>query len=296
MVVSTNHATTDDNHELPSSKEKLTRQGWSTLRFRANLSYTSPPAPLPPFRAAIGSKEKALADFMAHEHARNQLLSGTGNLHPSSMLSLSNHRSMALWLRFRDEAQRLLPEMTILSFDKADVDFIRLRMQTSFLVFTIMATAILGHHQLSSLSPPTNPTNAEPMDEDSSVTIQTPQHTLLLLQEDFQVQGPPPLVWIFEQLTGVQKRHENRRQKHTHHGLFRYWAESIPNDRVIFRSETQAEIGFEFPSFLLKILPVPKEVIEEQGNISLKKSMQRDVSAGMEKLQGAYLDWLDTLR
>jgi hypothetical protein len=249
-----------------------------------------------------------LTHFMNGELARNQLLSGTGNLHPSSMRSLTNHEAMALYVRWQKEARRLLSspaEMTtrLPWGDKTKhVDFIRLRMQTSFLVFTIVATAILGHHvQLDKsllspqLSPETNQVdnNNDNHNSSSFVTIQTPQHVLLLLQEDFQVQGPPPLVWIFEQLTGAQNKQQ---QQHTHHGMFRYWAESISKDRVIFRSETQAEIGFEFPSLLLKILPVPKEVIEEQGNASLKKSMERDVSAGMEKLREAYLRWLDTLR
>jgi hypothetical protein len=104
--------------------------------------------------------------------------------------------------------------------------------------------------------------------------------------------GPPPLVFIFNQLTGIKKKVQGTYTQ-PNHALFTVKAEpSEDKKRLSFISRMTAELNIRFPQILLKLLPVPKERIENEGSASLKKSMQRDVPPGVDLFRNAYVDWL----
>jgi hypothetical protein len=221
--------------------------------------------------------------------------------------------------------------------DDQKYDFIDLVIKTPFLVFIINVVAMLGiklavnegdegiqSQMKDEKADNMNTTNADHGSSNSSVPV--PEYQFVLLAEDFVADGPPPLVWIFNQLTGigVGKRkpltsfssssplnqlllkNEEQKQQHLIHAFLRVWpskAETyhyhtknldfdIPVDNIVFNAQCRAEINIKFPSILLRILPVPKEVIERQGEKALLESMERDILPGLLKFRRSYLRWL----
>jgi hypothetical protein len=60
---------------------------------------------------------------------------------------------------------------------------------------------------------------------------------------------------------------------------------------VKFHASSKAEINISFPAVLLRILPVPKEIIERQGNLALSQNMERDVVPGIDKFRSAFIEY-----
>ena len=134
----------------------------------------------------------------------------------------------------------------------------------------------------------------------------------MLLEEDFTAEGPPPLVWIFNQLTGKGRGHQpllspntldEPHMMHVYLEVYPYVCKQveprtsreksshIEQMEVTFHATSRVEINISFPSFLLKILPVQKEVIERQGSLALQKNLDRDVVPGIREFRETFVTW-----
>ena len=228
---------------------------------------------------------------------------------------------------------------------------VELRVRTSFLVFTIHAIATLGAQLLQRDIASTEMGNQtkvprKKQDEDDlklesrnnythgpsvlRVHLSFPEYQFVLLDEDFEAEGPPPLIWIFNQLTGKGTRKRPSLQstqqlegQHLLHAFINVYPsvclrrddgslvgalEDGDDDdgddgddgdgdgqfnqmEVKFHASSKAEINISFPAVLLRILPVPKEIIERQGNLALSQNMERDVVPGIDKFRSAFIEY-----
>jgi hypothetical protein len=116
-----------------------------------------------------------------------------------------------------------------------------------------------------------------------------PMYETVLIADKRTAQGPAPLVWIYNQLTGAGKTEDD--------------GYSPPQARVMSRAsivEKNGELTFsinvlfqivvEFPAILVRILPTSKEKMEEQGSASISKAIVKDVDLAIAALRKAVSD------
>lgn len=118
-----------------------------------------------------------------------------------------------------------------------------------------------------------------------------PFYEFLLIGERRQVYGPPPLVWLFNQMTGNSAESEDV-VKPTTTKVLSILSITDASDNPCFTFECNAEVIVEFPKFLLKILPASKEKMEEQGAASIKKAIERDINKAVSTVNDAFLKWM----
>jgi len=248
------------------------------------MEYLTRSVPLPP-----GGKD--LVDFFRTD-AYLQLPIGTRN-----RVTLAKDVTPDLLAKWREEAERMgaaLPE------DDGNSDkVLELSVTTPFLVFDIHNVAKIGVKLLPN-----------PQGKGSGNQIVCPEFQFTLLEEKFWADGPPPLVWIFNQLTGIDRPGRSTasgggggggdderegRYGHPNHALYRVRAVvSDDGTRLAFGSRMETELNIRFPAELLRIIPVDKRIIEERGSRSLRESMERDVPPGVDAFRESYLEWLRT--
>jgi hypothetical protein len=117
-----------------------------------------------------------------------------------------------------------------------------------------------------------------------------PSYSFLLIGERRQVYGPPPLVWLFNQMTGNSAEEDNV-VKPSNTRVLSILSISDASNSPCFTFVCNAEVIVEFPKFLLKILPASKEKIEEQGTASIKKAIERDISKAVNTVNDAFFEW-----
>jgi len=263
----------------------------AVLRFVASYTYTSSPVYLHRHNNTLASH--TLHDFFKSDEHRNCLLIGSNNMKVRKPLTLlkTQPKQMFDWC-FHKESMHF-KSYGIEEYKNQNTDILELLIKTPFLVFAINASALIGIILTK---------DGEREELFVETKIHSPEYQFLLLAEDFEADGPPPLVWIFNQLTGRGNKKslqpELPNDPHTIHTYLRVWASDaksykgdIKADRIVFKASCRAEININFPSILLQILPVPKEIIEKQGNKALLQSMERDIVPGVNEFREAFIRW-----
>jgi hypothetical protein len=118
-----------------------------------------------------------------------------------------------------------------------------------------------------------------------------PYYDIILVGERKRVFGAPPIVWLYNSLTGHSAEKE---------GVLR-----SPSARVqSVISVTDKEFGpcfcfdcnvvivVEFPKAVMKFLPFSKEKMEEQGTASVRKAVEKDIVNALDSINKVYFDWL----
>ena len=149
----------------------------------------------------------------------------------------------------------------------------------------------------------------------------------VLIAEQRHVTGPAPLVWLYNQLTGGERQRikqqqppatnassqngeSDRRRNGSSTGEASGYAVSriyLTKDQPPQQQESPGEysyykIGFDctvevlvqFPRFLLKIMPVSREKMEQQGSLSVKKAVEKDILHAIESTTMAFEEWKAT--
>lgn len=118
----------------------------------------------------------------------------------------------------------------------------------------------------------------------------SPQYEMTLIGDERTVKGLPPVVWIFNKLTGASSGGEGGT---TTKSLTTVRYEITDNSKVVFQTDSFLSITVKFPAVLLKILPTNKEKAEETGSKAITKAVQKDLEASMKSFEEAYLKWID---
>lgn len=121
----------------------------------------------------------------------------------------------------------------------------------------------------------------------------SPEYQLTFIKDIQNVKGPMLLVWIFNKLTGQdgkQSGNEEGKKEQAVTSFSRFYAEQSGESEAIFVLETSLDIAVNFPSLLLKILPVSKEKAEEQGSASVTKALIKDTAASLERIAKYYVN------
>ena len=115
-----------------------------------------------------------------------------------------------------------------------------------------------------------------------------PYYEIILVGERRNVYGAPPIVWLFNALTG----HSSEK------GVLRAPSGKVQSVLSVVEQEAgpcfcfdcNAEIIVEFPKTMMKILPISKEKMEEQGTASVKKAIEKDILSALSSVNQVYFD------
>lgn len=259
-----------------TSPSRDVHQDTSGLMFKASTVYKSRDASMPKHRK---HREEILRFFSTDEANFHLLAKGTHNV----VKEVDDHEVSTQLDHWTSEAHYMNAKIPT-----TDDKLLSLSVTTPFLVFVLKVTAMLGVKILWHSYQITT-------SDDAHTEVKLPEYQFILLDQTFSAEGPPPLVFIFNQLTGINKTAKGT-YKQPNHALFTVKATPSKDiKRVSFVSRMTAELNIRFPEILLKLLPVPKERIEKEGSHSLKRNMERDVPPGVDLFRNAYVDWLRAL-
>ena len=245
---------------------KLNFERHSRLQFKASMMYQSD---LVPFEHS----QQVTRFFDTTESNFHLLAKGTRN----SVAEINNQTLVSHLSHWRIEARNMGAEQPN-SNDK----LLSVSVNTPFLVFVLRVQAMIGVKLLWH-------SHKSPTSKNEKVLL--PEYQFTLLDQKFTADGPPPLVFIFNQLTGIQKTAKGTYTQ-PNHALFTVIAKPSADFKSIsFISRMTAELNIRFPEILLQLLPVPKERIEKEGSISLKRNMERDIPPSVDLFTKAYVDF-----
>lgn len=112
-----------------------------------------------------------------------------------------------------------------------------------------------------------------------------PIYEVTLIGDERKVKGLPPVVYLFNKLTGGGSGSGTSNNLSTTKIFCDFGQEEAS---VIFKTNTTLIITVRFPSILMKILPSNKEKAEEQGSQAITKAVSKDVEASMVAFEEAY--------
>jgi hypothetical protein len=115
-----------------------------------------------------------------------------------------------------------------------------------------------------------------------------PEYAFYLVGE---IQSPRgPLAWLFNILTGRKDKPKDEFSKSLACAATR--VSIVDNDGGFAISfDTKLEVEVQFPSALIKLLPVSKEKMEEQGSASVRKALSKDMLTAVTAMHDAFLEW-----
>lgn len=119
-----------------------------------------------------------------------------------------------------------------------------------------------------------------------------PVFEFVLVDDEQQVEGSKPIVWIFNQLTAASKKGDKAKKKDGPLSITRVSAKlSSDQKAIVFFSEGYIKISVKFPAVLLKILPVSREKAEEQGSTAIQRVIEKDGQAGLFAFRDSFEAW-----
>lgn len=118
-----------------------------------------------------------------------------------------------------------------------------------------------------------------------------PKYEFTLIKDQRTVEGFSPTVWIFNKLTGHTDDDGTSGSSAAPISLSCVTAEQTDDGQTIFKFPVKFTINVNFPSLLLKLLPISKEKTEEEGSKAIAKTLEKDLSKVMIQLRKQYLDY-----
>jgi hypothetical protein len=252
------------------------KPGMTTLHFKGKETFRSDPVRL--------NSTTAIQSFFQQEadELRKMLLSGSGN---NAAKILSQPECISMKQEWAERARNVGGKAPDL--EQGDVVC---RVNTggmNFVGLEVKSEAMIGTKLVFPDARDVESTSAE-----NDVFI-SPEYQLTFIKDIQKIKGPMLLVWIFNRLTGQdgkQSGNEDGKKEQAVTSFSRFFAEQSGESEATFVLETSLDIAINFPSMLLKILPVSKEKAEEQGSASVTKTLVKDTAASLERIAKYYVN------
>lgn len=116
-----------------------------------------------------------------------------------------------------------------------------------------------------------------------------PKYEFVVLAEKQSVSGAPPVVWLFNKLTGDSRKNSGDFQK-TVNAITSVASIVDCGDSIALQFVVDVKIYVVFPRSLLKILPTSKEKMEEQGSASMRAAIVKDIDDAVAGTVNAFLN------
>lgn len=106
---------------------------------------------------------------------------------------------------------------------------------------------------------------------------------LMLIAEKSEAMGAAPVVWLFNKLTGNDKKEQGVFLPPEMTKVRSFIGQTdLGNGALALRYKLQMQVTVEFPAVLMKILPTSIEKMEEQGSKSILKTVSKDIDTAMK--------------
>lgn len=240
-----------------------TKKGKTKLLFQASETFISDPIPLP----GNPDSERALEQLMSKDETLVDILRGAGNEVKCTSQEVATSNIDA-WGR-ECESFGVKPPC----LDNGDKVFC-VTTGINFPGLRISSLSYIGGKYIPSST------------SDPSSTY--PEFEFVLIKDEQEVEGPAPLKWLFYKLTGSSGGGKGSQSVRS---LNQVSIEPSSDGKgMVFQSKLTLEIGVQFPSIFLKLLPVSKEKAEEQGSASISKMLDKDVVPALKRVRDAWVN------
>jgi len=269
--------------------QQKSKTGMTNLRFEASTNYATKP-----IKNCCRTTE-ALTEFFFRDEHRDMLLAGKTSHNRVQRVSMPDIQLYRLWTIEAAAAanSKLQPPSVgdpILRVTTTAIRFPGLTLRT---IATVGCKNIVVHDNNT-----------------------TPELQITLICDELEADGPEPLVWVFNKLTGSGSGNKDaatrgqfnpfsffgasnggtggERRTHSTNVIRAETSQSTtnndhPEEVIVFRSTVRLSIDVSFPSLLLKILPVSKRMAEQQGSEAIRNVVERDIGPSLEALRQRYI-------
>jgi len=115
-----------------------------------------------------------------------------------------------------------------------------------------------------------------------------PVHEFVLIAEQQRVEGPAPLVWVYRKLTGAENDPEGSINRSKGFARSRVFVlDKVDHCALAF--DVNVQIRVDFPKIFVRIMPFPKEKMEEQGSASVLKALTKDIIDAVDITRNSFL-------
>ena len=274
LIPNDEHKVEDSSVISESGRENERSTGTTILWFRASKKFVSNPIPYP-FQSNMTMTSEFLDKFFSMDDTYTILLAGSDSI--VTKQPKENIPSMKdVWEKECRKLGAEVPSSISLSSDEC----LLFQVQTSGMnfpglkVFSLITIGSMKH-------------------KPSLRTGSFPEIQFVLLQTENKAQGL--LQGIYNALMGISSNKKGSTSEsmnnntNMQHSFTKVSVEpSIDGSQFVFTSNVMIEIGVQFPSFLLKILPVNKEKAEEQGSLAVSRFIDKDVQQSLNRLSELY--------
>jgi len=245
------------NIEDAGSESEKEKKG--KLQFRASKTFVSDPLPLSP-----PESERELEHLLLGDDTIIDILHGAGNevLCAPQDITLSNVDAWKRECEFFGAKAPSLANGDKVFLVTTGIDFPGLR---------ILSRSFIG---VKGLTPTRDP------------PFPYPGLEIVLIKDEQEVEGTPPLRWIFNKLTGSSGGDKGEQSVRSFNRVT--IEPSSDGKKMTFQSKVSLEIGVQFPAIFLKLLPVSKEKAEEQGSASISKELDKDIVPALKRLRSSW--------
>jgi len=131
-------------------------------------------------------------------------------------------------------------------------------------------------------------------DNDNDDSIIFPEYQFTLLNSYNKAEGLPPAVWMYNVLTGNKK---NKKETSNNNDMTSSYTtvklERINNNEYVFTASSSLEVNINFPSTLLKLIPLSTDTLEARGSVAIQKALEKEVGLNLERFHSAYIKWMN---
>ena len=120
-----------------------------------------------------------------------------------------------------------------------------------------------------------------------------PKYVFILIGEKKQISGSPPIVWLYNKLTGADKEDADRFILNDTKASSVVSIVENPDGSVAFKFSIELQIKVAFPRALVKILPTTKEKMEEQGSAAVLSAISTDIVDSLTETRRAFIQQLE---
>lgn len=266
-----------DEIEIEKASSKST-----TVRFSGRLKISTAPVSLP-------KNNKQIISFFKEN--RNLLLSKEGNIQVISSPTESDMNNWKIKNDLRFQSSNNDNGVSGVSALRMDDDafatkdeIVQVETMIKFPGLKTIAASILGARLV------TVDDSTDYDDNDTAITF--PEYQFTLLNSCNKAEGLPPAVWIYNLLTGNNKKTSNKNDMTSSYTTVKL--ERTNNDEYVFTSKSSLEVKINFPSTLLKMLPFSTDTLEERGSVAMQKALEKEVGPNLERFRDVYVKWINS--
>lgn len=142
------------------------------------------------------------------------------------------------------------------------------------------------------------PEMAQPIEQQQRQTSEDifgMRYEFTLLDSVFRPEGNAPIVWLFNKLIGTSSDNgvtdepiEPATSSFTTYYVEPATGPSDP-DKIVFVSDSNLVTCIEFPSFLIRVLPVSLQKMEEQGSKAMQTTLDKEIGPSLKRFVTAFL-------